>query len=101
MTCCQYPYDNLMLDFPHAYHRFKKYILLVKPLFSLCLGILNIYPSLSKSFKCLLTVRSESFVTCAIVLTEGKQDHVFLLAYCKSALYTVTLLLDKLESHIF
>lgn len=50
-------------------------------------------------FICFLTVLSESPVSLTIVLTDGKQDHVFLFAYRSNALYTilpagVTLALD-------
>ena len=64
----------------------KKYILDVFPLFSLFLGIFIMSSSSTSIFICFLTVLSESPVSLTIVLTDGKQDHVFLFAYRSNAL---------------
>lgn len=80
--------------------QFKKYILLVKPLFSLCLGIRRIYPCATRTFNCLRTVLSDNFVSFAIVLIDGKQHQVVLFAYCSNALYTLTALAGRLEAQI-
>ena len=64
----------------------KKYILDVFPLFSLFLGIFSMSSSSTSIFICFLTVLSESPVSLTIVLTDGKQDHVFLFAYRSNAL---------------
>ena len=61
----------------------------VFPWFSLFLGIFIMSSSSTSIFICFLTVLSESPVSLTIVLTDGKQDHVFLFAYRSNALYTI------------
>ena len=87
-------------SYPTTHNQFKKYILLVKPLFSLCLGIRRIYPCDTRTFNCLLTVLSDNLESCAIVLTEGKQHHVVRLAYCNNTLYTFTAFAGRSDEQI-
>ena len=71
----------------------------VFPLFSLFLGIFIMSSSSTSIFICFLTVLSDSPVSLTIVLTDGKQDHVFLCLRIVVMLY-IPFFLTVLHLHL-
>lgn len=71
----------------------------VFPWFSLFLGIFIMSSSSTSIFICFLTVLSESPVSLTIVLTDGKQDHVFLCLRIVVMLY-IPFFLTVLHLHL-